>query len=56
MQQLEAGTSAESEKGRNSEKPRRVSDEKIKEHDRSTSAGTEKRNIYECFSAIGFFH
>ena len=53
IQELEAGTSEESEKSSNNEEPRRISDEEMKELDTSTSAEIEKRNINECFSAIG---
>ena len=53
IQELEAGTSAKSEKSSNNEEPRRVLDEEMKELDTSTSAKTEKRNINECFSVIG---
>ena len=53
IQELEAGTCAESEKSSNNEEPRRLSDEEMKELDTSISVETEKRNIYECFSAIG---
>ena len=53
IQELEAGTSAESEKRSNNEEPRCVSNEEMKELDTSISAETEKRNINECFCAIG---
>ena len=53
IQELEAGTSAESERSSNNEEPRHVSDEEMKEIDTRTSTETEKRNINECFSAIG---
>ena len=43
IQELEVGTSAESEKGRNNEKPRHLSDEEMKELDTSTSAETEEK-------------
>ena len=55
IQELEAGTSAKSEKSSNNEEPRYVSDEEMKELDTSTSAETGKRNINECFSAIGIY-
>ena len=53
IQELEAGTSAESEKSSNNEEPRHISDEETKEIDTNTFAETEKRNINVCFSAIG---
>ena len=43
IQELEAGTSAESEKSSNNKEPRHVSDEEMNEFDTSSSAETEEK-------------